>query len=212
MSFSPVPETTIPKPGLYFRPFEGSDSRRRSGCGALFGVVAVAIGALGMWSEWKVGFAGRSTYNFVPFPTWIAWAIALLFGLLALLGSSSKWGRPPWRDYWCLVAFLDEREGLRLFAGRLGEKHPGVLVLRGETVSIDARLVRQTVKGVATYEYVVSAPGGILAFRAEGRIESLTMARLVERALARGVRVTTSGAATAIDRDSRPKAGGGRLT
>ncbi len=212
MISSPVPQKTLPEPGVYFRPFEGFDSKKHRGCGSIFGVAAVAIGGVGMWSEWRAGFAGRTSYDLIPLPTWIAWALAILIGLFALWASSSKSARPPWLEIWCLVAFLDEREGLRLFAGRLGGQQPGVLVRRGETVCIDARLIRKTLKGVTTYEYVITAPGGRLVFRAEGRIEGLKMVRLDERARARGARVITSGAADAIDRDPRPKPWDGRLT
>lgn len=113
---------------------------------------------------------------------------------LAVLAMSFK-APAPWYQEWSFVEVKDEAEGLRLFVGRLGADHPGVLVRQGEQVEISG--TPGTDQPEET-DLTVKAPGGELEVHVDYFIDQVTALPLLEAAAARGITVSFAGVATKL--------------
>lgn len=159
------------------------------------GALPTALGVLGVVGLVLValsGFSGTQEPAGATYPAWLmlAAAVALAGGLLAVRAR-----RAPWSPAWSLVEMLERPDGVVLFAGRLGARHEGVAVHRGESVEIAATHVRR-----GRHQYVVTAPSGELRFAADGLAGWLTMQPLEEAAARHGITVVTVGEAAGITR------------
>ncbi len=162
---------------------------------AVGGVAGVVYEAVSGWPtevEW-------AWWNGIHFPIAWVWGAAALMGAAAYLlrfGRGSQ--RTPW---WSLAEYVVEGDRLRVVSRHGDSKNPGVVAGRGETIDIDAKLVKGTPKSsTREYEYRISSASGELVFRRAGYIERLSLAPLVARAKELGVTIATHGDAEQLRR------------
>lgn len=170
----------------------GRGPRVGAALGPVLAVIGIAAGVVGLVAEAMSGFTGEAHRYGTTFPAWFVWAAALVIGVIALVVRAR---RAPWYKAWSMVELVDRPDGIVLFAGRLGARHEGLTVRRGETVELAAsRQLR------STYKYVVTAPSGSMTFEADGYIQKLTMQPLEEAAAKHGITVVAAGDAGRIVR------------
>lgn len=182
-------DPTAPVPAVYF-----PQRRVRIAVAAnawVAGLVAVAGGVL-LVLEAMAGFPDVGYRFGVAIPMGVVYAVLLVFGVGYLVAQARK--GPGYRA-WSLVELLDRPDGLVLRVGRLGPRHEGLLVRRGETIEIAASQGYRT-----SYLYVVTAPAGTMKFDADGYVHKLTMQPLEEAAARHGITVVTTGKAERIPR------------
>ena len=180
---------TTPTPALHL---PGNGPRAGAALNLVVAVLAVVAGAVGLAVEATTGFTGTGQRYGTTFPMWVAWSAALVAGAAALVVRAR---RAPWYRGWSMLEVLDRPDGVVLFAGRLGARHAGLAVRRGETVEIDVEHQLRT-----TSRYTVTAPSGSMTFTADGFVHKLTMRPLEEVAARHGITVRTTGEATRIVR------------
>lgn len=178
-----------PAPAVFL---PGRGPRIGAALGPVLAVVAVVAGVVGLIDEALSGFTGEAVRRGTTYPAWLVWAGALVIGAVALVVRAR---RAPWYRGWSMVELSDRPDGIVLFVGRLGARHEGLTVRRGETVQLTAsRQLR------STYKYVVTAPSGSMTFEADGFVQKLTMQPLEEAAARHGITVLTEGDAARITR------------
>lgn len=155
-------------------------------------VVGVVGGVVGLAVETMSGFTGTGQRYGQTIPMWVVYAAILVMGTAALVQRAR---RAPWYRGWSMIEMVDRPDGIVLFAGRLGARHEGLAVRRGETVTIAASGGLRS-----TYQYVVTAPSGAMTFTADGYVHRLTMQPLEEAAVRHGITVVTTGEAARIPR------------
>lgn len=170
----------------------GAGPRAGAALNLAFAVVATVVGAVGLVVEIGNGFTGTGQRYGTEFPVWVAWAAGLAIGVGMLVQRAR---RAPWYRGWSMVELVERPDGIVLLAGRLGARHEGVQVNRGETVTLSADVERG-----ATCHYVVSTRSGSMTFSADGFVHKLTMRPLEEAAARHGITVLTTGDATRIPR------------
>ncbi|GIG41421.1 hypothetical protein [Cellulomonas phragmiteti] len=189
MTTSPGDAFATPAPAVYL---PGRGPRLGAALTPVLAVVGIAAGAVGLVVEGMTGFAGDAQRFGTTFPLWVVWVGLVVMGAGAFVVRAR---RAPWYRGWSMVEMLDRPDGIVLFAGRLGARHEGLPVRRGETVELSGSGGLRS-----TYQYVVSAPSGSMTFTAEGFLHRLTMQPLDEAAARHGITVVTSGEAARITR------------
>ena len=157
-----------------------------------FAVLATVGGAIGLVVEAGHGFTGTAQRYGSEFPAWVVWAAGLALGVGMLVQRAR---RAPWYRGWSMVEMVERPDGIVLFVGRLGRRHEGLQVNRGETVTLSADGASRT-----TFHYVVSTRSGSMTFSADGYVHKLTMQPLEEAAVRHGITVLTTGDAARITR------------
>jgi len=180
---------TTPAPAVFL---PGRGPRVGAAMNTGLAVVGVVAGVVWIAVEATNGFEGTMQRGSVTFPAWLVGLLMVVAGAVALLVRAR---RAPWYRGWSMVEILDRPDGVVLFAGRLGARHEGLVVRRGETVEIAATHQLRT-----SYQYVVTAPSGELRFTADGFVHKLTMQPLEEAAARHGITVVTVGDAARITR------------
>lgn len=180
---------TTPAPAVYL---PGRGSRAGAALNLVVAVLALVGGVVGLVVEAFAGFTGVGERRGTTFPMWVVYAGMVALGAGALVVRAR---RAPWYRGWSMLEVLDRPDGIVLFAGRLGARHEGLVVGRGETVEI---AVEQQIR--VTHRYTVTAPSGAMTFTADGFVHKLTMQPLDELAARHGITVVTSGEAARIGR------------
>lgn len=180
---------TTPVPAVFL---SGRGPRVGAALTPVLAVVAVVAGVVGLGFEAVSGFTGTAERYGSTFPAWAVWAGAIALGGGALVVRAR---RAPWYRGWSMVEMVDRPDEVLLLAGRLGARHEGLVVRRGETVEIDAAHQLRT-----SYRYTVTAPSGAMTFTADGFVHRLTMQPLDDAAARHGITVVTTGEATRIRR------------
>lgn len=178
-----------PAPAIFL---PGRGPRAGAALNTVLAVVGAVVGVVGLADETVSGFTGAGQRFGQTFPMWVVYVVILAVSVVALVRRAR---RAPWYRAWSLVEMLDRPDGLALFVGRLGARHEGLVVRRGETVMIAASGGLRS-----TYQYVVSVPSGSMSFTAEGFIHKLTMEPLEAAAARHAITVVTSGKAERIPR------------
>ncbi|UCN14546.1 hypothetical protein [Cellulomonas iranensis] len=180
---------TTPTPALHL---PGSGPRAGAALNLVVAVLALVGGVVGLVVEAFSGFTGVGERRGTTFPMWVVYAAMVALGAAALVVRAR---RAPWYRGWSMLEVLDRPDGIVLFAGRLGARHEGLAVRRGETVEIAAEHQLRT-----SYRYTVTAPSGSMTFTADGFVHKLTMQPLEELAGRHGITVRTTGEAARIVR------------
>ncbi len=102
----------------------------------------------------------------------------------------------PWYQDWSYLEVLEETDGIRVFAGRLGKDDAGVALRSGDTLELSA--TRGDSLDEATL--VARGPGGKLEVEVDSYLTSLTVAPLERAAAAHGIKLRFTGVATEIPR------------
>jgi hypothetical protein len=178
-----------PAPAVYL---PGRGPRVGAALTPVLAVVGVVVGTVGLAYEAVSGFAGTGHRFGQTVPMWGAYGVILVASVVVLVRRAR---RAPWYRGWSMVEMQERPDGLVLFVGRLGARHEGLSVRRGETVMIAASGGLRS-----NYQYVVSAPSGSMTFAADGFIHKLTMEPLDEAAARHAITVVTSGDAERIAR------------
>ena len=178
-----------PAPAVYL---PGRGPRAGAALNHVVAIVFVVVGSVGLAYEAVSGFIDTAQRFGQTFPMWLVYAAGLVFGVHALVQRAR---RAPWYRGWSMVEMLERPDGLVLFAGRLGARHEGLVVRRGETVAIAASGGLR-----ASHQYVVSAPSGSMTFSADAFVHKLTMKPLEEAAARHAITIITSGTAERIPR------------
>lgn len=118
-------------------------------------------------------------------------AVSGLVGTLAIIAFLAWW-RPFGPSYqpWSYLEVIEEDGGLRIGAGRLGARHRGLLVRRGEVVELSAEATGSVL--------VVSAPAGSFDVDVDVPFDELTAAPLEAVSRQLGIELRFTGAAAAI--------------
>ncbi|MCC2315003.1 hypothetical protein [Cellulomonas xiejunii] len=180
---------TTPTPAVFL---PGRGARVGAAMNTGLAVVAIIAGVAWIAVEAATGFEGSMQRGSATLPAWLVGLLMVVVGAGALLLRARK---APWYRGWSMVEMLDRPDGITLFAGRLGARHEGLVVRRGETVEIAATHQLRT-----SYQYVVTAPAGEMRFTADGFVHKLTMQPLEEAAARHGITVVTVGDAARITR------------
>jgi len=186
---TPGTDATTPVPAVHL---PGRGPRIGAELTPALAVVGVVVGVAGLVLEAANGFTGTVDRRGSTFPAWSVWGLMLALSVGALVVRARR--APGYRG-WSMIEMLERPDGVVLSAGRLGARHEGLHVRRGETVEIQT-----TPESRATHRYVVTAPAGSMTFRADGLVHRLTMAPLEEAAARHGITVVTTGGAARITR------------
>lgn len=187
------PDPSIPFPAVHKEGHTRWRSERRAGEAVGWGVTALvllAVTAFFLLDTEKFSIALFTTS--IAFPLWIVSA----FFALVFLGFLWVTLTPPapWYQQWSFVEAIEEGEGLRLFAGRLGKDHPGVLVRPGETIELAV-----TPGGAPDDNQLrVWVSGQVLEVQVDCYLPALTYAPLAAAAAERGISVVRARTAEAI--------------
>lgn len=180
-------DRALPRPAVHLT---GRGPRATDTFHLVLAVVAVVAGVAGLVDEWLHDWSGLATRLSLQLPAWLVWGGALVAGAVHLVRRGQ---RAPWYRVWSLVEVLEEHDRLTLFVGRLGPRHDGLVVRRGETVTLDAQQVRG-----ATSAYRLTTPSGEMTFTADAFLGRLTREPLDEAARRAGVTVAVTGDAGRI--------------
>lgn len=130
----------------------------------------------------------------VEIPAVLFTGAGVLVGLGVLLFGAEK--PAPWFQDWSYLEVLEEPDGLRLFAGRLGKDHRGVSVRRGEVIEISG----SRGETLDEAELTVTTPAGSLQVEVDTLLADTTITPLEEAASRYGIEIRLSGDATEIPR------------
>ncbi|ADG73112.1 hypothetical protein Cfla_0193 [Cellulomonas flavigena DSM 20109] len=180
---------THPSPAVYL---PGPGPRAGAALNMVVAVGALVGGVVGLVVEVGNGFTGTAQRYGSEFPVWIVWAAGVALGGWMLVQRAR---RAPWYRGWSMIEMVERPDGIVLFVGRLGRRHEGLQVNRGETVTLSADQASRT-----TFHYVVSTRSGSMTFSADGYVHKLTMQPLEEAAARHGITVLTTGHADRIPR------------
>lgn len=157
-----------------------------------WGLVLVVLAAITYWLATDAETYVLRFRAVVAVPIWVLTALAGLVAVGFLVEAARP--RAPWFQEWSFVEVLEEGQDLRLFAGRLGKDHPGVLVRAGEMIELavtpgaepDGNLLR------------VWSSGGALEVQVDVYLRGLTYAPLAAAAEPRGITVKLAQSANLI--------------
>ena len=168
---------------------------------------ASRIKQIAIWAAFTLAFVAASVYLLVSqdeyvlvvnrtieLPAIAGTGLGVLVGLILL----ARAFRPlaPWFQDWSYLEIREEDAGLRVFAGRLGKDHPGILVRPNETLEIAGS------RGDALDEatLTVSAPAGTFTVDVDCFLNNTTVAPLERAAGRQAVELRFTGVATEIPR------------
>lgn len=179
----------MPVPALFL---PGIGPRIGAGGNTTVYVLALVGGIVGLVYEAVNGFTGSAERRGATVPMWLVWGVAVAVGAGGLV---SRARRAPWYRGWSMLEMLDRPDGITVFSGRLGARHEGLAVGRGETLTVDiTRELRHT------HRFVVTAPSGTMTFSADLMPHRATAQPLEEAAARHGITLVTTGAAERIRR------------
>jgi hypothetical protein len=158
------------------------------------GVVALAFILASIW----VQFISETEYVLV-FARVISIPVVVFTGLGALIALAvfaMSFQKPaPWYQSWSFVEIREEQAGIRLFVGRLGAEHTGVLVRSGEQIEIAGTPGKEQPEET---DLTITAPAGKLEVHVDYFIDKVTAQPLLEAAAAKGISVSFAGVATKL--------------
>lgn len=128
-------DPSIPFPAVHKEGHTEWKPVKRAGEAAAW--IAILAGLLAVAVFFALDTEKYAVRVYVPalhFPLWIVMVLAALIALAFLVDTLKP--RAPWFQEWSFVEAIEEGEGLRLFVGRLGKDHPGVLARRGDTIEL----------------------------------------------------------------------------
>ncbi|NLF05922.1 MAG: hypothetical protein GX593_13100 [Actinomycetales bacterium] len=119
-----------------------------------------------------------------------------LGALIALAVFALSFKKPAaWYQEWSFVEVREEEAGIRLFVGRLGADHTGVLVRSGEQIEIAGKPGKEQPRET---DLTVTAPAGKLEVHIDYFIEGVTAQPLLAAAAKKNITVSFAGVATEI--------------
>ncbi|WP_298455343.1 hypothetical protein [uncultured Cellulomonas sp.] len=150
-----------------------------------------------------VELAGGATGTFElggrRLPLWVLWVGSAVAAAVVTQDSYANWRRTG--PHHGILDIAVEPTGLRIARPGTWGRSREVLVQRGETVILDARLVRDRRAGTdRSYRFTVSAPAGSFGFVQPIYVEKLSLVPLDEAARELRITVEVSGAMTAVER------------
>lgn len=165
---------------------------------------------IAIWSVFTLAFALASIYlhlisedeyivvvsRAIEIPAVAFTGLGAAIGLILLVAAF----RPlaPWFQDWSYLEVREEKDGLRVFAGRLGKDHPGVLVRSNEVLEISGTRG----DSLDEAELTVTAPAGSFEVDVDCFLTSLDIKPL-ELAVGRyAIDLRLTGVATEIPRSS----------
>jgi|GEM_PF-3096612 len=160
------------------------------------------------WSVFTLAFALANIYLLVVTEEEYVIVISRVIEVpaVALTGLGSAVGlvllvvafRPlaPWYQDWSYLEVLEEADGIRVLAGRLGKDDAGVKLSSGDTLELSATRG----DSLDEAELVARGPGGKLEVDVDTYLSSLTVAPLERAAAAHGIKLRFTGVATEIPR------------
>ena len=186
-------DPSIPFPAIHREGHSQWKPAKRAGEATGWGITAGVLIAVTVFflldtEKYSIAIFGTSHY----FSLWIVTA------LLALVFLGFLWDtlrpRAPWFQEWSFVEAIEEGDGLRLFVGRLGKDHPGVLARRGDTIEL------AVTPGAAPddNQLRVWVSGQVLEVKVDCYLPALTYAPLAWVAGQRGIEVVRARTAEAI--------------
>jgi len=163
-----------------------------------------------IWSLFTLAFALASVYvqlisedeyvvviaRTIEIPAVAFTGLGTAVGLILLVAAF----RPlaPWYQDWSYLEVREEEAGLRVFAGRLGKDHPGILVRSNEVLEISG----SRGDSLDEAELTVKAPAGSFEVDVDTYLTSLDIKPL-EAAVGRyAIELRLTGVATEIPRSS----------
>ena len=187
-------DPTIPYPAVHDK--DAHTWKPASPIKGLLGSGAVALAFIA--ASIYVQFISETEYvlviaRIIEIPVIILTGLGAVVSLLVFAMSFQK--PAAWYQEWSFVEILEEQAGIRLFVGRLGADHPGVLVRSGEHIEIAGTPGKEQPQET---DLTVTAPAGKLEVHVNYFIEELTAQALLDAAAAKGITVNFTGVATKI--------------
>ncbi|NLF05923.1 MAG: hypothetical protein GX593_13105 [Actinomycetales bacterium] len=192
-SFPRPADPSIPFPAIHREGHTEWKPPRSAGEVVVWSVILLVLAALAVvFALDTEQFALRVYRPAMHIPLWVL-VVPVALVVLGFLLSAAK-PPAPWYQEWSYVEAIEEGDGLRLFVGRLGKNHPGILARRGDTIELSATRGGEPDDN----ELRVWVSGQMLEVRVDAYLPGLTYAPLDAAAQARGITVVRARTAEAI--------------
>ena len=188
-------DPSIPYPALHHDGDYTWKPAKRTGSILIGLATLLGFGAATVWLQFISEDAYAIEFNrIVTIPAVLITAVGAVIGLILLIAAF----RPlaPWFQDWSYLEVLEKEEGLRVYAGRLGADHVGLLVRRGDVLEITG----SRGDSLDEAELVVKASTGTLSVDVDVFLTSLDIKPLEQAAARYDIELRLSGVATEIPR------------
>lgn len=186
-------DPSIPYPALHHDGDHTWKPESRIGGIAVGALLSVAFIGASIWLQLISDVQYEVTFNkIVTIPAVLFTGVGAVVSLIVLAAAFRP--HAPWFQDWSYLEVLEEQDGLRIFAGRLGKDHEGVLVRSGESVQIAGSRGEELDEA----ELTVKAPAGSLTVDVDVFLSTIDAKPLAAAAERYGITLVYTGVATEI--------------